>query len=633
MTIRNPPTVTSVLAGEAGVSLYESFRLATWGDSLTQGIPGEREPWQTYLAAGDLGFRQIFNGGYAGQDSEEIRDRMLAATGKHSWSTTIWSGRNDKSEFGSWGQRTLDAIAAMVAALTAAGNARYLILGVTNNGGEYAAAGGAAADNYAAIVAINAQLATIYGARFWDVRSYLVNEGMAAVGATPTVDDLIDIGRDVIPTSLRVDATDVHMNSLGNEAIAIGMTPLIQAMHTDSGITMDAQAVMASLGESFASRKVITDVLYIGSEATVYDGKFLEVQPLQLNIYAGHFRGISDDFDPIFTDNNTIFGTGDQAVVPDMSGRGNSLFGSMTGTQLTSGSFNTVNGFVAGENLVDGQGHTYIGHLAGNAKVGGAGDVGVGRYALAQSTATAEAATAVGFQAGYNTLTGYGTFLGYRAGIANTTGIQSVVVGHDALFTNLTGSRYVAIGHEALKLATTTGKAVGVGFQIADNLTTGDGFFAGYLVDAQSATAAGQINIMNCLMGTGATGTGTTIETGARIGINIATPLATLHVGGGVATSAPAIKTADFSLTPTDKDFICNKAGSDCVATLGDPANHIGRELYFMNYSASFAVVCIASSIGQVNGTNTTAICPVGAGKWVRLKASSASWRIMAFGG
>lgn len=630
--IRTRSYATIPLGASDGEDFYNSFSIATWGDSLTQGIPGEREPWQDFLAASGLGFRRIYNGGIGGEDSEEIRDRMLADTARHTWATVIWAGRNDKSNFGSWGQRTIDAIADMTDALEAVGNTRYIVLAVTNNGGEYAAAGGTAAANYAEIVALNASLESIYGAKFWDVREWMISDGLAAVGITPTAGDLVDISRDVIPTSLRVDATNVHFNTVGNDAIAIGLVPLLEAMDTTDYV-VGYQALVASVGAGVATEILITNQLYLGIEGATYDGKFLEAQPVYLNIYAGHFRGIAAGFDPVFTDNNTIFGTGAALVTPALIGRGNSLFGAMTGTLITSGSFNTVNGYDAGAALVDGQGHTFIGHLAGNAKVAGAGDVAVGRYALAKSTATADKATAVGFQAGYNTTTGYGTFIGSRAGIANTTGIQSVAVGTDALFANETGARYVAIGQEALESAHTTGKAIGIGFQAADNLTTGDGVFIGYLIDAPSATAAGQINISNLLFGTGATGTGTTIDAGGRIGIMTASPIATLDVNGSLATGAPVTYTADFSLALTDRDIRCNKAGSDCVMTPGSAANHTGREFYIMNLSASYAVVSNASNIKQINGANTTAVCPVGQGKWARIKSDGSNWAIMAFGG
>lgn len=42
-------TLSLALSGTVGTSLCERYRIAAWGDSLTQGIPGEREPWQDFL--------------------------------------------------------------------------------------------------------------------------------------------------------------------------------------------------------------------------------------------------------------------------------------------------------------------------------------------------------------------------------------------------------------------------------------------------------------------------------------------------------------------------------------------------------------------------------------------------------
>lgn len=630
--IRTRSYATLPLGASDGEDFYNSFSIATWGDSLTQGIPGEREPWQDFLAGAGLGFRRIYNGGIGGENSEEIRDRMLADTARHTWATVIWAGRNDKSDFGSWGQRTIDAIADMTAALDAVGNTRYLVLGVTNNGGEYAAAGGAAAANYAEIVALNASLETIYGAKFWDVREWMISDGLAAVGITPTAGDLIDISRDVIPTSLRVDATNVHFNTDGNEAIAIGMVPLLEAMIT-TDYTMGYRALVAALGSGIAADTVQTDVLYIGMDKAVNGGKFLEAQPTYANTYAGHGRGISANFDPVTTTDNTIFGYGKTDTVPDTWGRGNSLFGSNAGAVITTGSFNTVMGSYAGESIVDGVGHTFIGHFAGQEKISGLGDTFVGRYAGGQST-SANAATYIGYQAGYNTVGGDGTLIGYQAGVAVTSGRFNVAVGNLALGANQTGSRYIAIGDDALRLAVTSGTAIAIGYAAADNLTTGTGLFIGYNIDAQSATAAGQMSIQNIIFGTGVDdGTGTTVSTG-KIGIRNAAPLCTLDVTGSFGRGVPVTKTGDFTLAISENWIICDKAGSSCVVTLGGAAAQAGREVMLQNYQAAQTVTSLNTNVVPLGGGAAgTAILAAGAGKWATLVSNGTNWVIMASGG
>lgn len=630
--IRTRSYATLPLGASDGEDFYNSFSIATWGDSLTQGIPGEREPWQDFLAGAGLGFRRIYNGGIGGENSEEIRDRMLADTARHTWATVIWAGRNDKSDFGSWGQRTIDAIADMTDALEAAGNTRYIVLGVTNNGGEYAAAGGTAAANYAEIVALNASLESIYGTKFWDVREWLIANGLTVMGITPTAGDLIDISRDVIPTSLRVDATNVHFNTDGNEAIAIGMVPLLEAMVT-TDYTLGYRALVAALGSGIAADTVQTDVLYIGMDKSVNGGKFLEAQPVYGNTYAGHLRGISANFDPIVTLDNTVFGYGKLDTTPNMYGRANTIFGSNSGAVLTTGSFNTLHGAYAGTSLTTGTGHVFVGHLAGDAKVGGTGDTFVGRYAGAKSTST-NAATYIGYQAGYNTVGGDGTLVGYQAGVSQTSGRFNVGLGESALALNQTGSRYVALGYSALSAAVTTGTAIGIGYAAADNLTTGSGVFIGYNIDAQSATAAGQLSIQNIIFGTGIDdGTGTTVSSG-KIGIRQTTPLCTLDVSGSFGLGAPVTKTADFSLAITENYVICNKAGSSCVVTLGSASAQAGRRIVLQNYQAGQTVTSLNTNVVPLGGGAAgTAILAAGAGKWAELVADGTNWTIMAAGG
>lgn len=144
----------------------------------------------------------VFNGGVSSETSTQIRTRMIAATDKYSWPTIIWAGRNNFDD-----PTTVKAdVAAMVAAL---GHTHYLVLGVDNRRDEPSGT-----DNYAAIVQLNADLATIYGAHFLDVRSYLVSQ------YDPNqAQDVLDHGNDVPPISLMADG-ELHMNAAGYAAVA-----------------------------------------------------------------------------------------------------------------------------------------------------------------------------------------------------------------------------------------------------------------------------------------------------------------------------------------------------------------------------------------------------------------------------
>lgn len=129
------------------------------------------------------------------------------------WRQIIWIGRNDYP-------RT--SVPAQVAAIIAQGKTgKYLVLSVLNSAGDNA-------QGYADVLACNATLAATYGARYLDVRTYLVQHGLADAGITPTTQDLADIANDLIPTSLRADA--VHLLAAGYTIVAQQVKAKLQAL-------------------------------------------------------------------------------------------------------------------------------------------------------------------------------------------------------------------------------------------------------------------------------------------------------------------------------------------------------------------------------------------------------------------
>jgi hypothetical protein len=145
----------------------------------------------------------VFNGGIGSQSSTQVKDRMLAFTGRHSDPTVIWAGRNNYSD-----PTTVKAdIAAMVAELD---TDNYLVLGVHNGAGE-----GTATTAYGHITGINADLAATYGSKFWDTRAYLLTRGDGSA------QDNTDIADGIVPTSKRSDT--LHLNAAGYTLIAAGI--------------------------------------------------------------------------------------------------------------------------------------------------------------------------------------------------------------------------------------------------------------------------------------------------------------------------------------------------------------------------------------------------------------------------
>lgn len=113
----------------------------------------------------------------------------------------IWVGRNDSPPRAS--------VESNITGIINYGRTgKYLIVGVTNNSAEPAGSSG-----YTDIVNLNARLAVAYGERFLDIRTILVNDGMARAGLAPTGSDLAEIATDRIPGSLRSDST--HLNAAG----------------------------------------------------------------------------------------------------------------------------------------------------------------------------------------------------------------------------------------------------------------------------------------------------------------------------------------------------------------------------------------------------------------------------------
>jgi hypothetical protein len=113
----------------------------------------------------------------------------------------IWAGTNQGYLFP---QAMKDAIASMVALL---GHNRYMVVSPIN--GDYAneRSGGSGVNpkgvDYDTIIANENYLATTYGTKFYSIRRQLIDNGLAALGITPTSQDVIDVADDIVPQSLR----------------------------------------------------------------------------------------------------------------------------------------------------------------------------------------------------------------------------------------------------------------------------------------------------------------------------------------------------------------------------------------------------------------------------------------------
>lgn len=192
--------------------------VVAWGDSLTAGAGGTA--WTTQFAT--LSGISTLNRGVGGNTSTQIEARFMAEPSHFGDFTVIWAGRNNYTD-----PTTVQSdIASMVSALT---TTRYLILGVINgNYGGYESVGG---EGYGAITQLNSDLAAIYGSHFIDIREILVSSYNPL-----SSQDVSDLARDIVPTSLRSD--NVHLNTTGYGIVANAVYTEYLAMPEPNTLTL-----------------------------------------------------------------------------------------------------------------------------------------------------------------------------------------------------------------------------------------------------------------------------------------------------------------------------------------------------------------------------------------------------------
>lgn len=79
---------------------------------------------------------------------------------------------------------------------------RFIVVGVCNAPFRQEYWGGTSQTDYQTIVYYNQMMADRLGPQFFDARRYLIDTGLSALGLTPTSQDTIDIGNDMVPTQL-----------------------------------------------------------------------------------------------------------------------------------------------------------------------------------------------------------------------------------------------------------------------------------------------------------------------------------------------------------------------------------------------------------------------------------------------
>lgn len=122
-----------------------------------------------------------------------------------------WDGRNNK-ELDNWSvvsyvQDMIDHLAVQ--------EPRGAVLSIIN--GNYADEF-IGQPKYLELIAANEELATAFPDFYVDVRRYLIDDGLADLGITPTAQDLTDIANDIVPSSLRTD--NIHLTAAANGLVS-----------------------------------------------------------------------------------------------------------------------------------------------------------------------------------------------------------------------------------------------------------------------------------------------------------------------------------------------------------------------------------------------------------------------------
>jgi lysophospholipase L1-like esterase len=139
----------------------------------------------------------------------------------------FWEGRNNYDN----GPQIISDLAAQVATVPSGQN--YLVMSVTNDNRQWEWIG---AGGYQLIIAVNTQLASIYGSHYLDIRKVLVDSYNPAL-----ITDVSDYAHDEVPTSLRGIVYDSLTlgNAVGPSDTIITINPNADGWGTAGILTID----------------------------------------------------------------------------------------------------------------------------------------------------------------------------------------------------------------------------------------------------------------------------------------------------------------------------------------------------------------------------------------------------------
>ena len=102
--------------------------------------------------------------------------------------------------------------------------------------------------------------------------------------------------------------------------------------------------------------------------------------------------------------------------------------------------------------------------------------------------------------------------------------------------------------------------------------------------------------------------------------------IAAIFAAINTLSSAPVVKTADFTVAYGETWLINNKSGSTCTVTLPAPASIVGRVLHFQNYQAQL-LVSASANVTPIDGSAaSTSILLAVAGQTATLVSNGTNW-------
>jgi len=257
-----------------------------------------------------------------------------------------------------------------------------------------------------------------------------------------------------------IGAYSLYTNTTGAGNSVLGAEALFNNISATSTVAIGYRAGYGSAPYSNQSG------VYIG-----YQAGFNAQTGSNDNTFVGYQAGLSN------TTGSQNTALGSSVLYSNTTGTGNVALGYYAMNANTTGYLNMAMGNYALQSNTTGQNNVAIGHAALNYNNSATSTVAIGFSAGAGiANYSSQNSVYIGHQAGASADNGSNdnAFVGYQAGLSNTTGSSNSALGSLALYSNTTGLLNSAFGSQALRFNTTGFGNVALGGQALWSNTTGN---------------------------------------------------------------------------------------------------------------------------------------------------------------